>query len=78
MADMGTLQRLPSIVGHGIAAELALTARSFSGGPPASGLRALWAGCGAVALPSRAARRSLSRFNLPCWPPPLPLPPLDV
>jgi enoyl-CoA hydratase/carnithine racemase len=32
VADMGTLQRLPSIVGHGISAELALTARSFSGG----------------------------------------------
>lgn len=31
MADMGTLQRLPSLVGHGMAAELALTARSFSG-----------------------------------------------
>ena len=26
-ADMGTLQRLPSIVGHGKASELALTAR---------------------------------------------------
>lgn len=31
VADMGTLQRLPTIVGHGVAAELALTARTFSG-----------------------------------------------
>ncbi|KAF8069709.1 DCI1 [Scenedesmus sp. PABB004] len=30
-ADLGTLQRLPSIVGHGVAAELALTARSVGG-----------------------------------------------
>lgn len=29
MADMGSLQRLPYIVGHGTAAELALTARTF-------------------------------------------------
>lgn len=32
VADMGTLQRLPAIVGLGMAAELALTARNFSGG----------------------------------------------
>lgn len=31
VADMGTLQRLPALVGHGVAAELALTARAFSG-----------------------------------------------
>ncbi|KAI7839926.1 hypothetical protein COHA_006320 [Chlorella ohadii] len=31
VADMGTLQRLPTIVGHGAASELALTARDFSG-----------------------------------------------
>lgn len=31
VADMGTLQRLPAIVGHGVATELALTARDFSG-----------------------------------------------
>lgn len=31
VADMGTLQRLPALVGHGVAAELALTARSISG-----------------------------------------------
>jgi enoyl-CoA hydratase/carnithine racemase len=31
VADMGTLQRLPAIVGHGATAELALTARDFSG-----------------------------------------------
>lgn len=30
-ADLGTLQRLPSIVGYGNAIELALTARRFSG-----------------------------------------------
>ncbi|KAJ1382438.1 Enoyl-CoA hydratase/isomerase [Sesbania bispinosa] len=30
-ADLGTLQRLPSIVGFGNAMELALTARTFSG-----------------------------------------------
>ncbi|XP_010540415.1 PREDICTED: delta(3,5)-Delta(2,4)-dienoyl-CoA isomerase, peroxisomal [Tarenaya hassleriana] len=30
-ADLGTLQRLPTIVGHGNAMELALTARGFSG-----------------------------------------------
>ena len=30
-ADLGSLQRLPSIVGYGNAAELALTARRFSG-----------------------------------------------
>lgn len=30
-ADLGTLQRLPFIVGHGNAVELALTGRSFSG-----------------------------------------------
>lgn len=30
-ADLGTLQRLPSIVGYGNAVELALTARRFSG-----------------------------------------------
>eukprot|EP00899_Mesostigma_viride_P015094 jgi/Mesvir1/23586/Mv18277-RA.1 len=30
-ADIGTLQRLPGIVGHGVARELALTARVFSG-----------------------------------------------
>ncbi|KAJ9563949.1 hypothetical protein OSB04_009109 [Centaurea solstitialis] len=30
-ADLGTLQRLPGIVGHGNAMELALTARTFSG-----------------------------------------------
>ncbi|GAB4819982.1 hypothetical protein N2152v2_007028 [Parachlorella kessleri] len=30
-ADMGNLQRLPSIVGHGNAMELSLTARTFSG-----------------------------------------------
>lgn len=29
MADMGSLQRLPYIVGHGTATELALTARTF-------------------------------------------------
>jgi enoyl-CoA hydratase/carnithine racemase len=29
---MGTLQRLPAIVGQGVAADLALTARNFSGG----------------------------------------------
>lgn len=37
MADMGTLQRLPAIVGHGVATELALTARNFSGGLVAAG-----------------------------------------
>ncbi|KAL4451252.1 hypothetical protein ABPG77_009324 [Micractinium sp. CCAP 211/92] len=31
VADMGTLQRLPSIVGHGVAMDLALTARTFTG-----------------------------------------------
>lgn len=31
VADMGTLQRLPSIVGHGVAADLALTARTVRG-----------------------------------------------
>ncbi|CAA7041608.1 unnamed protein product [Microthlaspi erraticum] len=31
VADLGTLQRLPSIVGHANAMELALTARRFSG-----------------------------------------------
>lgn len=30
-ADLGTLQRLPAIVGYGNAVELALTARKFSG-----------------------------------------------
>lgn len=30
-ADLGTLQRLPAIIGHGAAAELALTARSVDG-----------------------------------------------
>lgn len=30
-ADIGTLQRLPKIVGHGVATELALTAREISG-----------------------------------------------
>ena len=30
-ADLGTLQRLPRIVGYGKAAELALTGRDFSG-----------------------------------------------
>lgn len=30
-ADIGTLQRLPTIVGHGVATELALTAREISG-----------------------------------------------
>ena len=30
-ADVGTLQRLPYIVGHGVAAELCLTAREFDG-----------------------------------------------
>eukprot|EP00959_Pyramimonas_sp_CCMP1952_P131950 2758979-Pyramimonas_sp.AAC.1 len=30
-ADIGTLQRLPRIVGHGNASELALTARVFDG-----------------------------------------------
>lgn len=30
-ADLGTLQRLPAIVGYGNAMELALTARRFSG-----------------------------------------------
>lgn len=30
-ADIGTLQRLPGIVGDGVARELALTARAFSG-----------------------------------------------
>ncbi|XP_022145176.1 delta(3,5)-Delta(2,4)-dienoyl-CoA isomerase, peroxisomal, partial [Momordica charantia] len=30
-ADLGTLQRLPAIVGYGRAAELALTGRNFSG-----------------------------------------------
>lgn len=30
-ADLGTLQRLPAIVGYGCAMELALTARRFSG-----------------------------------------------
>lgn len=30
-ADLGTLQRLPSIVGYGKAVELALSARRFSG-----------------------------------------------
>lgn len=30
-ADLGTLQRLPRIVGYGKAAELALTGRNFSG-----------------------------------------------
>jgi len=29
-ADLGSLQRLPSIIGHGSAMELALTARTFS------------------------------------------------
>lgn len=37
MADMGTLQRLPAIVGHGVATELALTARNFSGGLAGAG-----------------------------------------
>lgn len=31
VADVGTLQRLPTIVGEGLARELALTAREFSG-----------------------------------------------
>lgn len=43
MADMGTLQRLPAIVGHGVATELALTARDFSG------RLVVWAGIGGVA-----------------------------
>lgn len=30
-ADLGTLQRLPKLIGHGNAMELALTARRFSG-----------------------------------------------
>ena len=30
-ADIGTLQRLPTIVGHGVATELALTAREIDG-----------------------------------------------
>lgn len=30
-ADIGTLQRLPTIIGHGRATELALTARTFKG-----------------------------------------------
>lgn len=30
-ADIGTLQRLPKIVGHGVATELALTAREING-----------------------------------------------
>jgi enoyl-CoA hydratase/carnithine racemase len=29
VADLGSLQRLPKIVGHGMAADLALTARSI-------------------------------------------------
>ncbi|PSC71310.1 enoyl-hydratase [Micractinium conductrix] len=31
VADMGTLQRLPAIVGHGVAADLALSARTITG-----------------------------------------------
>jgi delta(3,5)-delta(2,4)-dienoyl-CoA isomerase len=30
-ADIGTLQRLPKLVGHGVATELALTAREVRG-----------------------------------------------
>lgn len=30
-ADIGTLQRLPKIVGHGVATELAITAREING-----------------------------------------------
>eukprot|EP00878_Enallax_costatus_P042661 GHUV01050091.1.p1 GENE.GHUV01050091.1~~GHUV01050091.1.p1 ORF type:complete len:241 (+),score=61.09 GHUV01050091.1:428-1150(+) len=35
-ADLGTLQRLPAIIGHGAAAELALTARNVPGPEAAS------------------------------------------
>lgn len=55
-ADMGTLQRLPSIVGHGVAAELALTARDFSGAAAAPQATA----CMHVLPPGQAA--------LPCKP----------
>ncbi|KAI8476212.1 MAG: ClpP/crotonase-like domain-containing protein [Monoraphidium minutum] len=46
-ADLGTLQRLPAIVGHGVAAEMALTARRV-GGQEAAAL-----GLVARCLPSR-------------------------
>jgi enoyl-CoA hydratase/carnithine racemase len=48
-ADVGTLQRLPGIVGDGVARELCLTARPFDGA------EALRLGFVAAALPSAAA-----------------------
>lgn len=73
VADMGTLQRLPALVGHGVASELALTARTFSGAPGWGGGSCLCCGCGCWtaghALRTRAGEPGL--LTRPGPPPPL-------
>lgn len=61
VADMGTLQRLPAIVGHGVAAELALTARDFSGGLVG------WRAVGGVTGGRRGGGRLVEWLAIACW-----------
>lgn len=70
VADMGTLQRLPSIVGHGVAMDLALTARTFTGAQPSTALHAAGQRRAGCCVPARSIIAQSDRlpweFGKPC------------